>query len=134
MRFFILFLVAVAAGCSPDAEQPAQTTTFLISGPEEAAANEPIEVRRFEVTPETIKHGQAVTVNVELAKPAPSRGLAIDWPAPDGWVLARDVIDAGQTRITKSAPVGDFDEPGRYRAVLRSGLDSVAEDTLSVTE
>lgn len=134
MRFFILFLVVVLAGCSEDPEQPAQTTTFLISGPDSEPEREAIEVRRFEVTPERVKRGGAATVHVELAKPAPSRRLAIDWHGPDGWVVSHDVLDAAQTRIEETAPAGELDEPGRYRAVLRSRGESLAEDTVAVTE
>ena len=132
--FFILFLAVVVAGCSEDPEQPAQTTTFLISGPDSEPEREAIEVRRFEVTPETVKRGGAVTVHVELAKPAPSRRLAIDWHGPDGWVVSHAVLDAAQTRIEESAPAAELDEPGRYRAVLRSRGAWLAEDTVAVTE
>ena len=91
-------------------------------------------MRRFEVTPETVKRGDAVTVHVELAKPAPSRRLTIDWHAPDGWVVSHDAVDAAQTRIEETAPAGELDEPGRYHAVLRSRDESLAEDTVAVTE
>lgn len=127
-------LAVVVAGCSEDPEQPAQTTTFLISGPDSEPEREAIEVRRFEVTPETVKRGGAATVHVELAKPAPSRRLAIDWHGPDGWVVSHDVLDAAQTRIEETAPAGELDEPGRYRAVLRSRGERLAEDTVAVTE
>lgn len=134
MGFFILFLLVVLAGCSGDTQQPAQTTTFLISGPEESAPKGAIDVRRFAATPETVQRGEAVTVTVELAKAAPARTLSIDWHAPDGWVVAHDTIDTRQTRVVERAPVAAFDEPGRYRAVLRAGLEEFAEDTISVTE
>jgi hypothetical protein len=134
MRYFILLLAAVVAGCSPDAEQPAQTTTFLISGPGSAPEREEIEVRRFEVTPERVGRGDSVRVHVELGKPAPGRQLAIDWHAPDGWAIAHDVLDASQTRIDETAPALELDEAGSYRAVLRSGLEPLAEDTVVVEE
>lgn len=133
MRLLALCLLILVAGCSPEANEPPQTTTFLISGPE-TPAKEAIHVRRFEVTPETARRGETVTVNVELATPAAGRRLAIDWHAPDGWVIAHDVIDAEQTRTTEKAPVDEFEDAGRYRAVLRSGLESLAEDSVSVTE
>lgn len=133
MRWLLISLIVLTAGCSPEAEEPAQTTTFLISGPEEPAPKEAIEVRRFEVVPESVKRGQALTANVELASAAPSRALAIDWHGPDGWVVAHQVVDAGQTRIAAAAPIDDFEKPGRYRAVLRSGWTSLAEDAFSIT-
>jgi hypothetical protein len=134
MRFFVVLLLLPAlTGCSPEGEQPVQTTTLLISGPEETQVRGPIEVRRFEVTPEVVARGGTVAVNVELAKAIPSRKLAVDWHAPDGWVVAHQELDAGQTRITLAAPVAELEEAGRYRVVLRSGLDSLVEETLSVT-
>jgi hypothetical protein len=68
------------------------------------------------------------------AKAIPSRKLVIDWHAPDGWVVAHQELDAGQTRIALAAPVAELEQPGRYRVVLRSRLDSLAEDTLSVAK
>lgn len=68
------------------------------------------------------------------ARALQSRRLAIDWHAPDGWVVSNDVLDAAQTRIEETAPAGELDEPGRYRAVLRSRGESLAEDTVAATE
>lgn len=132
MRFVILSLVVALAGCSDHPGQPAQTGSFVISGPEEA--KKAITVRAFDVTPEAVKPGEPVTVKVELAEAVPSRPLSIDWHAPDGWVVSHDLIDGSQTRIEETAPAGELDEPGRYRAVLRSGDESLAEDTVTVVD
>lgn len=62
----------------------------------------------------------------------PGGGLSVDWYGPGGWLVAYEIRDAAAASLSIPAPVGRFDEPGRYRAVLRSGRTMLAEDAVVV--
>lgn len=127
----ILILLSLAA-CAREADVPAPTgTTIVISGPEEEV-KKPIDVRSFAVRPESLRPGQSAVVTIELAVPRPSQQLSVNWYGPDGWLVAYDVRNAVEPRLSLPAPVHAFDEPGRYRAVLRSGRRTLAEDAVVV--
>ena len=129
-KLSILILLSLAA-CAREADVPAPTrTTIAISGPEEL--KKPIDVRSFAVRPESLHRGQPAVVTVELAAPRPSQKLSVDWYGPDGWLVAYDVREAVAPRLSLPAPVHAFDEPGRYRAVLRSGGKTLAEGAVVV--
>lgn len=130
-KFSILVLLSVAA-CAQEADVPAPTqTTFVISEPEEEM-KKPIDVRSFAVLPESLRPGQEAVVTIELATARPSQQLSVNWYGPDGWLVAYDVRDAVELHLSLPAPVHAFDEPGRYRAVLRSGWKTLAEDAVVV--
>lgn len=130
-KFSILILLSLAA-CSRDAELPARTlTTIVISGPEEEV-KKPIDVRSFAVHPESLRQGQPAAAKIELEVPRPSQQLSVDWYGPGGWLVAYEIRDAAAASLGIPAPVGRFDEPGRYRAVLRSGRTMLAEDAVVV--
>ena len=131
MKLFAIVSIVLLAACSSKSDAPATQTTIIISGPE-TSARTPIDVRRFEITPETARPGQPVTASVELAAAHPSRKLAVEWYGPDGWLVAYAVHDAGNTRFTSKAPVDIFDAEGRYEAVLRAGIVPLAEDSISI--
>lgn len=127
----ILILLSLAA-CAREADVPAPTrTTFVISGPEEEP-KKPIDLRSFTVLPESLRPGQEAAVTIELAAPHPSQQLSVNWYGPDGWLVAYDVREAAEARLSLPAPVHAFDEPGRYRAVLRSGRKTLAEGAVVV--
>ena len=133
MRFLLITMVLLLPACSQKSEAPpAQTTTFLISGPETVRAPQ-IAVRSFAIEQETVTRGNPVRLTMQLDVPGEVRTVAIDWHAPDGWVVAHQVRDVTEGRLTVDAPEAIFEKPGRYRAVLRSGLRSLAEDSVSVT-
>ncbi|HEX6639998.1 MAG TPA: hypothetical protein VF215_02740 [Thermoanaerobaculia bacterium] len=124
-KFSILILLSLAA-CGPKADVPAATrTTIVFSGPEEVKKT--IDVRSFAVRPESLRRGQSAQVSIELAAPRPSQQLSVNWYGPDGWLVAYDVREAVEPHLSFPAPVQAFDEPGRYRAVLRSGRKTLAE-------
>lgn len=124
-------LLALAA-CAREADVPAPTrTTVVISGPEEEV-KKPIDVRSFAVRPESLRPGQPAVVTIELGEPRPLQQLSVNWYGPDGWLVAYDVGEAVKPHLSLPAPVHSFDEPGRYRAVLRSGRKTLAEDAVVV--
>lgn len=125
-KFAILTLLSLAA-CAREADVPVPTrTTIVISGPEEKVKN-PLDVRSFAVRPESLRRGQPATVTIELAAPRPSQQLSVNWYGPDRWLVAYDVREAVESRLSLPVPVHAFGEPGRYRAVLRSGGKTLAE-------
>jgi hypothetical protein len=125
----VLLLLTVA--CEKKVEAPATRTTFVISGPEKPD-NVPIAVRSFEVVPESIRAGESATVRIELEAARPSQRISVDWYGPDGWLVAYEIRDATEARMSVPAPVNEFDEAGRYRGVLRSGTTTLAEDSVTV--
>ncbi len=130
-KFSILILLSLAA-CVREADVPASTrTTIVISGPEEEM-KKPIDVRSFAIRPESLRPGQSALVTIELATPRPSQQLSVNWYGPDGWLVAYDICQAVEPRMSLPAPVHAFDEPGRYRAVLRSGWKTLAEGAVVV--
>lgn len=134
MRMVLMMvLAALLAACSRDAEPPPVQTTSLISEPA-APEKPPIRVREFAVTPETLRPSQPATVKVDLHETYPSRRVTVDWHGPDGWLIRYDAVDAAKTESTLAAPAEIFDEPGRYRAVLRSGTTNLAEQWVTVAE
>jgi hypothetical protein len=130
-KFSILVLLSLAA-CAREADVPAATrTTVVISGPEEELKN-PIDIRSFAVVPESLRPGQAAVVTIELAVPRPSQQLSVNWYGPDGWLVAYDVREAAEARLSLPAPIRAFGEPGRYRVVLRSARRTLAESAVVV--
>jgi hypothetical protein len=133
LKSLLFSLIVLFAACAQKSDRPpATTTTFLISGPEQPQTPG-VEVRRFDIQQEAIGRGDDVMLTLQLQVAANPPALAIDWHAPDGWVVAHDVLDVTNGTRTVRAPGSIFAEPGRYRAVLRSGLASLAEDTVSVS-
>lgn len=131
MRKFPILILLLAA-CAREADVPARThTTIVISGPEEEV-KKPIDVRGFAIHPQSLRPSQQAVVTIELAAARPLRQLSVDWYGPDGWLVAYDVRQAVQPRLSVPAPIDAFDEPGRYRAVLRSGGTALAEGTVVV--
>lgn len=132
MRTFSILILLSLGACGRQADIPPSTrTTIVISGPEEEM-RKPIDVRSFTVHPESLRPGQPAVVTIELAAPRPSQQLSVNWYGPDGWLVAHDVCEAAQSRLSLPAPVRTFDQPGRYRAVLRSRWKTLAEGAVVV--
>ena len=131
MRKLSILILLSLATCSPETEIPAQSQTIVFSGPQEEA-KKPIDVRSFAVVPGSLRRYQSAVVKIELASPRPSQQLSVDWYGPDGWLVAYDIREAAEARLSLPAPIRAFDEPGRYRAVLRSGETTLAEDAVMV--
>lgn len=128
----LVMILVLLAGCSHEAEQPSHTTTtILISGPEEEP-REPIVARGFAVTPAAVRVGGTATAAAELDAAHPDRTISVDWFGPDGWLIAYSVQVAERPHLTFAAPRDAFREPGRYRAVLRSGRRMLRQVFVSV--
>jgi hypothetical protein len=133
MRTVAIILLLSAAACSREADTQAPTrTTFVISGPE-AEVKQPVDVRSFAVVPQALRPGQPATVQIELEAPRPRQQIAVDWYGPDGWLVAYQVHDAAEVHISFPAPAPSFDQRGRYRVVVRSGLTTLAESGVVVS-
>ena len=130
-KFSILILLSLAA-CAREADVPVPTgTTIVMSGPE-VEVPKPIDVRSFAVRPESLRPGQEAVVTIELGAPRPSQQLSVNWYGPDGWLVAYDIREAAEARLSLPAPIRALGEPGRYRVVLRSGWKTLAEDAVVV--
>ena len=130
----ILVLISLFAVCAACAEDEGATAAQALP-PATPAAEEPAEivVRKLEVTPQTVSAGQSATVTVDFEAADPSRGVMLDWHGPRGWLIAFEPVDTSKTHLTFQAPVEEFEKPGRYRAVLRSGTRNLAETWITVT-
>jgi hypothetical protein len=119
--------------CSPrEAEAPTAQTTVVFA-PAETESPREIAVRRFEVTPKSLTSAQQATVHVAVEAGNPPPRLTVDWHGPDGWLAGYQVVDAAAAESTLVTPATLFHDPGRYRAVLRSGTRTLAEDTVVLT-
>ena len=132
MRMLSIALIALVAGCGGGGEPPATRTSVLVYGPEEDP-RQPVVVRSFDVRPESVPGGTPARAHVRLDGARPRQQISVDWYGPDGWLVAYETRPAAEASLEFDAPVRAFDEPGRYRAVLRAGTRPLAEDTLTVT-
>lgn len=130
MRTVLIAFAVLFAGCS-EKTGPAPAST--VNSEPEAHQGPEIEVRRFEVTPETLRSGQAPAVTVHLSSANPSAVVTLDWYRPDGWLAAHESVDTTRANVTVAARAQMFQQPGRYHAVLRSGSGFLAEDSVVVT-
>ena len=130
MRVILIILVVLLPACSQPEAPIAQTTTYLISGPE--TPKKPISVREFEVIPEVARLGQQVTARTVLQAEDKGRKVSVNWYGPDGWLIGYHVFDTAQPQTSTKAPFDSFDENGRYRAVLRSGGKVLAEEEFTI--
>lgn len=131
--FLCLCLVLLSAACSREAEPPATATTIVISEAETERMPR-VVVKRFEISPDPARRGRPISATAEIEPTHPARTVSVNWYGPDGWLAGYDVHETTEPRITSRAPVGPSGDPGRYRAVLRAGPISLAEDEVTVTE
>jgi hypothetical protein len=127
-------LLAACAKEKPAA--PPATQTVAIEGFAEEPAKPPTPrlptATKFEITPQTVRRGQAATVTVAARDLRPGSELTLSWFKPDGWNLTDQMVSGASG--TLEAPVAQMTQAGLYRVELRSGHIHLGEATLTVTE
>ena len=132
-RTVIAITAALLMACSPGSEQAAATQTSVVIYGGEENVRQPVAVRSFAVDAETVRRGQPARVRVELDAARPAQQVSVDWFGPDGWLVTSQSRPASEARFELPVPMQSLDQPGQYRAVLRSGGTVLAEDSITVT-
>lgn len=132
-RIVIATAAVLLMACSPGSEQAAATQTSVIIYGGEQNVRKPVTVRNFGIDTETVRRGQPARLRVELDAARPAQQVSVDWFGPDGWLVTYQSRPASEARFELPVPMQSLDQPGQYRAVLRSGGTVLAEDSLTVT-
>src|SRR5581483_6149385 len=132
MRTIILIAVGVAAATcakqqTADVSKPQPVAVEFNTGAQPA-----VHISSVQVSPQTLHTGQQATVSLHLDSADADAMIRVNWFGPDGWSVFESKAPASSTQVNFTAPGKIFDEPGQYRAEVRTGNVYQGDATVEV--